>query len=85
MLFIQFLTYVSKWIPEITHHCPNVAFVLVGTQIDLRADKIIIQKLDKNITEPISTADGEKLGDEVNAVEYVECSALTQVRYYMPA
>ncbi|KAJ3226150.1 hypothetical protein HK099_005503 [Clydaea vesicula] len=26
----------SKWMPEITHHCPNIAVILVGLKADLR-------------------------------------------------
>ena len=28
----------EKWVPEITHHCPKVPFVLFGTQLGLRND-----------------------------------------------
>ena len=28
----------EKWVPEITHHCPKVPFVLFGTHLDLRND-----------------------------------------------
>ena len=26
----------DKWIPEVTHHCPDTPIILVGTQSDLR-------------------------------------------------
>ena len=26
----------DRWIPEVTHHCPNTPIILVGTQSDLR-------------------------------------------------
>ena len=35
----------TKWIPEISHHCPNVPFLLVGTKLDLRDDPETIAKL----------------------------------------
>jgi hypothetical protein len=35
----------TKWIPEISHHCPNVPFLLVGTKLDLRDDVDTIAKL----------------------------------------
>ena len=39
----------SKWIPEVTHHCPETPIILVGTKADMREDPGEIQKLrDKN-------------------------------------
>lgn len=26
----------DKWIPEVTHHCPDTPIILVGTKADLR-------------------------------------------------
>ena len=65
--------------PEISHHCQKTPFLLVGTQIDLRDDAAIIEKLAKNKQKPLSLEMGEKLAKELRAVKYVECSALTQV------
>ena len=40
---------ISKWIPEVTHHCPDTPIILVGTKADMREDPGEIQKLrDKN-------------------------------------
>ena len=52
--------------------------MLVGTQVDLRDDAAIVEKLAKTKQKPISFEQGEKLGRELRAVKYVECSALTQ-------
>ncbi|KAL3315107.1 Rho GTPase [Cichlidogyrus casuarinus] len=68
----------EKWQPEIIHHCPNVPFLLVGTQVDLREDQNTISKLANNRSKPISTEQGEKLASQIKAIKYVECSALTQ-------
>ena len=68
----------EKWVPEITHHCPKTPFLLVGTQVDLRDDAAIIEKLSKTKHRPITVEQGEKLARELRAVKYVECSALTQ-------
>jgi len=75
---ISFENIKEKWIPEITHHCPNVPFLVVGTQTDLRKDEVMIEKLRKNKHRPTSTADGERLQSETKAIKYVECSSLTQ-------
>ncbi|EHB09795.1 Cell division control protein 42-like protein [Heterocephalus glaber] len=68
----------EKWVPEITHHCPKTPFLLVGTQIDLRDDPSIIEKLAKNKQKPITPETAEKLARDLKADKYVECSALTQ-------
>ena len=66
------------WIPEINHHCPNTPFLLVGTKIDLRIDRMIIDKLADTKQKPLSVEMGEELAMELGAVKYVECSALSQ-------
>eukprot|EP01084_Bolivina_argentea_P149943 261858_1 len=63
----------EKWIPEITHHAPGVPKLLVGTKSDLRNDSQFKSNL-------ISNDEGVKLAKEINAITYVECSALTQDR-----
>ena len=68
----------TKWVPEITHYCPKVPFLLVGTQIDLRNDRNTLEKLQKIKERPITFNEGEKLSSELGAVKYLECSALTQ-------
>ena len=51
----------------------------MGTQIDLRDDASVIEKLAKNRQNPISYEMGEIRAKGLHAVKYVECSALTQV------
>jgi hypothetical protein len=50
----------------------------IGTQIDLRDDPAVIEKLNKQRQAPITGKQGEQLAKDLNAVKYVECSALTQ-------
>ena len=66
----------TKWFPEISHHCPGAKCILVGTKIDLREDKATMESL-KGEKLP-NAENGQKLGEEINAECYLECSALTQ-------
>lgn len=68
----------EKWNPEVNHHCPGVPCIIVGTQIDLREDPVLLEKLARQKQKPIEYTQGDKLARELNAVKYVECSALTQ-------
>ncbi|KAM3595888.1 uncharacterized protein V6R79_004638 [Siganus canaliculatus] len=55
-------------------------FLLVGTEVDLRDDIHTLEKLSKNKQRVLTHEDGEKLAQELKAVKYVECSALTQMQ-----
>lgn len=68
----------EKWFPEVHHHCPGVPCLIVGTQVDLRDDAAVCEKLAKQKQRPVQHDAGEKLARELGAVKYVECSALTQ-------
>lgn len=68
----------EKWFPEVHHHCPGVPCLIVGTQIDLRDDAQVIEKLARQKQRPVTNEQGERLARELGAVKYVECSALTQ-------
>ena len=72
------LNYFPQWYPEVTHHCPNVPIVLVGTKLDIRDDKETVEKLKQMKLSPLSKIDGLKLQKDIGAVKYVECSSLTQ-------
>lgn len=52
--------------------------LIVGTQVDLREDTAVLEKLSRQKQRPISSEQGERLARELGAVKYVECSALTQ-------
>lgn len=69
----------EKWYPEVRHHCPNAQIVLVGTKLDLRDDKDTIEKLKKKKQIPITCHEGRAMADEIGAVKYLECSAVTQM------
>ena len=83
----------EKWFPEVRHHCPGVPCLLVGTQIDIRNqdDKDgkdagkgdrdggeIADKLRQKGMRFLRQSDGEKAAKDLGAVQYVECSALSQ-------
>eukprot|EP01130_Rhizamoeba_saxonica_P011636 TRINITY_DN4839_c0_g1_i1.p1 TRINITY_DN4839_c0_g1~~TRINITY_DN4839_c0_g1_i1.p1 ORF type:complete len:198 (-),score=57.82 TRINITY_DN4839_c0_g1_i1:64-657(-) len=69
----------AKWHPEVTHHCPNTPIILVGTKVDLREDQNTIDKLSAKKQAPITYENGLAMMQNIGAVKYMECSALTQV------
>ncbi|KAL2936071.1 Rac-like GTP-binding protein 3 [Bienertia sinuspersici] len=66
----------KKWVPELQHFAPGVPLVLVGTKMDLRADKHFMA--DHPGTVPVSTSEGEELRKQIGASYYIECSSKTQ-------
>lgn len=54
--------------------------LIVGTQVDLRDDPAVRDKLAKQKMQPVRKDDGERMAKELDAVKYVECSALTQYK-----
>ncbi|ELP89195.1 RAC GTPase, putative [Entamoeba invadens IP1] len=67
-----------KWKNEVEEHCKGVPIILVGTKIDIRDDPEQMKKLTEKGITPKTEADGQKLAQEIGAVKYIECSALTQ-------
>ena len=68
----------AKWFPEVTHHCPRVPIILVGTKTDLRADEETVRHLKSEQSAPVSEDAGKQMAHNIGAVKYLECSALTQ-------
>ncbi|XP_071963485.1 cell division control protein 42 homolog [Antedon mediterranea] len=68
----------EKWFPEVHRHCPKTPIILVGTQCDLRTDVNILIDLAKNNERPVTEAEAAQRAKMMNAVSYLECSALTQ-------
>ena len=68
----------GKWYPEVTHYCPETPIILVGTKKDLCDNNRIVKELREKGQAPITYPQGLKLGKDVGAVKYMECSALTQ-------
>lgn len=68
----------EKWVPEIRKHCPSAPIVLVGTQSDLRNDVKVLIELAHYKEEPIPESEARQLAENIEATNYIECSALTQ-------
>ena len=54
--------------------------LIVGTQVDLRDEPSVRDKLAKQRMQPVKKEDGERMAEELGAVKYVECSTLTQFK-----
>merc|ERR1712130_702115 len=63
----------TKWVPEITHHAPNVPIILVGTKSDLRSDHETIQNLQAKGAMMVQNNQAQQLAQEIGAVKYLEC------------
>jgi len=68
----------AKWYPEVSHHCPNTPIILVGTKLDLREDRETCERLREKGMSPVTFEQGMAKAKEINAIKYMECSALTQ-------
>jgi len=68
----------TKWVPEIQHHAPNVPILLVGTKSDLRKDDNTIKQLNSRQQSMVTVESAGKMAKEIGAVNFLECSALTQ-------
>ena len=69
----------NMWVPEVKEHCPDTPYILVGMKSDLRDE--FAQNADElraNGMEPIPREKGEQMMRDINAKNYVECSALKQ-------
>lgn len=62
----------------IIQHCPGAKIILVGTKLDLREDPDKLESLREKGLSPISGPQGENMAQEIKAVKFMECSALTQ-------
>ena len=74
----SFHNVLEKWLPEVRRHNPKAPIILIGTQCDLRTDVNVLIDLAKYNEVPITEAEAIQRSERINAVNYVECSALTQ-------
>ena len=67
----------AKWAPEVKHFCPNVPVVLVCCKTDLRGDIEAERDLALNsLGKMPTTEEGEEVARQIQAIQYLECSAL---------
>lgn len=64
----------TQWHPEVSHFCPLVPLVLVGTKTDLRNDQHTLDLLAAQGTKPLSSEKGQEVAKRIGA-KYAECSA----------
>ena len=60
------------------HHAPNTPTFLVGTQLDLRNDEKVLERLKSRMQCPVTTAQALETKDAIGALRYIECSSLTR-------
>jgi Ras-related C3 botulinum toxin substrate 1 len=68
-----------KWVPDLRASNPETPIVLVGTKLDLRESYPVVKELESRGETAITTELGRRLAAEIGAIQYLECSALTQV------
>ncbi|KAK8881404.1 hypothetical protein M9Y10_004140 [Tritrichomonas musculus] len=68
--------------PEIKEYCPESPYILIGLKSDLR-DHFYENgnEFPTNNMEPIPTYKGEEMKTKINAIDYIECSSLTQTNF----
>jgi len=58
----------TKWMPELRHHCPKAAIILVGTKMDLKDSS----------NDVITEHEAKKLKSRIKANNFLQCSAKTR-------
>jgi len=74
----SFVNVKDRWWGELQHLCPKVPIIVVGTKIDLREDEKTLEELRQQGKNPLTMDDGNSKADEIKALKYLECSALTR-------
>ncbi|EFC45211.1 rho family small GTPase [Naegleria gruberi] len=74
----SFFNVVTKWLPEIRHHCPDTPVALVNTKIDYRTDSILNKEFILKYEEkPITFEQGELMAKKMGCATYIETSSKT--------
>ncbi|ORZ21052.1 P-loop containing nucleoside triphosphate hydrolase protein [Lobosporangium transversale] len=68
----------SKWIQEVQVYCPDTPVILVGMKKDLRDEYEQAANTEQpKTTRFVTTAEAERVAQEIGARNHLECSALT--------
>lgn len=67
----------DKWVPEISHFCPEIPFILVGLKSDLRDNPPELGSTQGDRLNPkhISPEQAKAMASRIGANRYMECSA----------
>ena len=68
----------TNWKPELLQHRPQAYIILIGTKLDLRDDKDVIDRLEQDNEKPITPKQGLEMAKEIEAIKYMECSSWLQ-------
>lgn len=66
----------TRWLREVTQHCPNALLLLVGLKSDLRNDPEVLEKLRRQNVTSVTVDEANRLANEIGATNYLECSAI---------
>ena len=70
----------TRWLPEVSHHCPKTPIILVGTKIDLRPDDLPSSSQEPHADDFVSKSDALDLMERakrlnINVVTVEEISS----------
>lgn len=66
---------IDKWVPEVSHFCPNIPFILVGLKTDLRKEDKPHIYTSRSVIKSITEEQGNYIAKKVGAAAYLECSS----------
>jgi len=68
---------ITKWIPELKEHAPNIPIILAGLKCDVIDDSHILEMLAQRNIIPVSLQQGEEIASTIGAKNHILASALT--------
>jgi cell division control protein 42 len=72
----EYKSAVSKWAPELQHHCPNVPIILLGVKENCDYGPIHGPKNATRLGDDFNY--GRGIAEKIGALKYLECDPLTQ-------